>query len=279
MKTSWLLGASVFALGIGGALPTAVAQESDGEEAVARQDVVVITATRREGSVQDVPINVAAVGAAQIEEQGISELSDLLSFVPGINVVDRGARQGNPIIVRGINADPIGPGDGDNSGGGTVATYLGEVPLFIDLKLNDMERVEVLETRQPAERAAEHCLPPLDGLDDLLKEPRVQLVAEERLAVGLHLRLDGCQRVGPGLTLGEVLVFEPLNDLVGRNVEDAVQVDVQLGARGVVGQRRDEPSVEVLAVATAELAKVAGDAHSVGWRGALYTATTRLRGV
>ena len=144
MKTSWLLGASVFALGIGGALPTAAAQESDGEEAVARQDVVVITATRREGSVQDVPINVAAVGAAQIEEQGISELSDLLSFVPGINVVDRGARQGNPIIVRGINADPIGPGDGDNSGGGTVATYLGEVPLFIDLKLNDMERVEVL---------------------------------------------------------------------------------------------------------------------------------------
>ncbi len=31
MKTSWLLSASVFALGIGGALPTAVAQESDGE--------------------------------------------------------------------------------------------------------------------------------------------------------------------------------------------------------------------------------------------------------
>lgn len=144
MKRSWLLGASVFALGIGGVLPVASAQESDGEDEVARQDVVTVTATRREGTVQDVPINIAAVGAAQLEEQGISELSDLISFVPGINVVDRGARQGNPIIVRGINADPIGPGDGNNDGGGTVATYLGEVPLFIDLKLNDMERVEVL---------------------------------------------------------------------------------------------------------------------------------------
>ncbi|WP_084421331.1 TonB-dependent receptor [Henriciella litoralis] len=152
-KTNWLLGTSIAALTLGAFIaPAAQAQDATdeqtqdapSEDAVARQDVVTVTATRRAGTVQDVPINIAAVGAAQIEEQGISELSDLLSFVPGINVVDRGARQGNPIIVRGINADPIGSGDGDNSGGGTVATYLGEVPLFIDLKLNDMERVEVL---------------------------------------------------------------------------------------------------------------------------------------
>lgn len=143
MKRTWFLGASVFALSLG-AMPAANAQDSDTEDDVARQDVITVTATRREGTVQDVPINIAAVGAAQIEEQGITELSDLLSFVPGINIVDRGARQGNPIIVRGINADPIGSGDGNNDGGGTVATYLGEVPLFVDLKLNDMERVEVL---------------------------------------------------------------------------------------------------------------------------------------
>ena len=143
MKNSWLLGASVLALGLGAAMPAA-AQETETEDEVARQDVVTVTATRRASTVQDVPINIAAVGAAQIEEQGISELADLISYVPGINIVDRGGRQGNPIIVRGINADPIGPGDGNNDGGGTVATYLGEVPLFIDLKLNDMERVEVL---------------------------------------------------------------------------------------------------------------------------------------
>ena len=143
MKTSWLMGASVIALGMVAVTPVAAAQET-AEEAEARQDVVTVTATRREGSVQDVPINVAAVSAAQIEEQGLDELADLIAFVPGINLVDRGPRQGNPIIVRGLNADPIGSGDGDNSGGGTVATYLGEVPLFIDLKLNDMERVEVL---------------------------------------------------------------------------------------------------------------------------------------
>ncbi|MFT3726025.1 MAG: TonB-dependent receptor [Hyphomonadaceae bacterium] len=109
-----------------------------------KRDVVIVTASRREENVQDAPINIAAVGGEQIEEQGFTDIADVLAYVPGINVVDRGGRQGNPIIVRGLNADPIGPGDGDNSGGGTVATYIGEIPMFVDLKLNDMQRVEVL---------------------------------------------------------------------------------------------------------------------------------------
>ena len=32
---------------------------------------------------------------------------------------DNGGRQGNPIIVRGLNADPLGSGDGNNDGGGS----------------------------------------------------------------------------------------------------------------------------------------------------------------
>lgn len=143
MKTRLLTSASaLLALSL---TPHAVAQDNDAEtEAESRQDTVIITATRRAESVQDVPLNIAAVGAEQIEQQGFTELADTLAYVPGINVVDRGGRQGNPIVVRGLNANPIGSGDGNNDGGGTVATYLGEIPLFIDLKLNDMERVEVL---------------------------------------------------------------------------------------------------------------------------------------
>ncbi len=143
MKTSLLTTSSVIAFLTMGQAALAQTEEAPADT-VARQDTVYVTATRREETVQNAPINIAAVGGPQIEEQGLTELADLIATVPGINVVDRGGRQGNPIIVRGLNADPIGPGDGDNSGGGTVATYLGEVPLFIDLKLNDMERVEVL---------------------------------------------------------------------------------------------------------------------------------------
>ncbi len=119
--------------------PPAFAQGDTADE-----DRIVVTATRRAESIQDIPLNIAAVGGEQIEEQGLTELSDLLRYVPGINLVDRGGRQGNPIIVRGLNVDPLGSGDGNNDGGGTVATYLGEIPVYLDFKLNDLERVEVL---------------------------------------------------------------------------------------------------------------------------------------
>ena len=119
------------------------AQDADAADDAGLEEITV-TATRRAASVQDVPLNIAAVGGSQIQEQGFSELSDLLTYVPGINVVDGGGRQGNPIIVRGLNAESLGSNDGNNSGGGTVATYVGEIPLYVDLRLNDLERVEVL---------------------------------------------------------------------------------------------------------------------------------------
>ena len=124
----------------------AMAQSSEGAATQTddNDNVIIVTATRRAESVQEIPLNIAAVGAEQIEEQRLTELSELLPFVPGINIVDRGGRQGNPVIVRGLNVDAIGSGDGNNDGGGTVATYLGEIPVFVDLKLNDLERVEVL---------------------------------------------------------------------------------------------------------------------------------------
>ena len=110
----------------------------------AQLEEIVVTATRRAESVQDIPVNISAVGGQQIEQQGFDDLSELASYVPGINVVDQGGRDGNRIVVRGLNAEPIVNAFGQENGGGTVATYVGEIPLYVDLRLNDLERVEVL---------------------------------------------------------------------------------------------------------------------------------------
>ncbi len=108
-------------------------------------DEVIITATRRDTTVQDAPINIAAVGGEALEAQGFSDLADIAAYVPGVHLVDQGGRDGNRIIVRGLNADPIGGSEGVGNGtGGMVATYIGEVPIALDLKLNDLERVEFL---------------------------------------------------------------------------------------------------------------------------------------
>lgn len=106
---------------------------------------VFVTATRRAASVQDIPINISAISGAAIEKQGISDLTELAQWVPGITVVDQGARGSNAVIVRGLSTDVLSGSEGNgNNSSGTVATYLGEIPIFVDLKLNDMERVEVL---------------------------------------------------------------------------------------------------------------------------------------
>lgn len=143
MKTKLLASASaIVALSLA---PNAIAQSDEAEpEAEARQETVIITATRRAESVQDVPINIAAVGGDQIEQQGFGDISELAAYVPGLNVSDQGGRDGNRIIVRGLNAEPVQAAFGQPDGGGTVATYVGEIPLYVDLRLKDLQRVEVL---------------------------------------------------------------------------------------------------------------------------------------
>ena len=133
------LSASLIALPVG-----FTASFSTTAHAQVVDDEIIVTATRRSESIQDIPVNISAVGGAQIEQQGFGDISELAAFVPGLNISDQGGRDGNRIVVRGLNADPVENGAGQENGGGTVATYVGEIPLFVDLRLNDLQRVEVL---------------------------------------------------------------------------------------------------------------------------------------
>ncbi|WP_265562940.1 TonB-dependent receptor [Sphingomicrobium arenosum] len=114
------------------------------QDQLVSDDAIIVTATRRDGTVQDVPINISAVGAEELAERRLDDLRELARAVPGVYVVDQGNRSGTPIVFRGLNATGLGSFDGNNDGGGTVATYVGEVPLYVDLRLKDMERVEFL---------------------------------------------------------------------------------------------------------------------------------------
>lgn len=103
-------------------------------------EVINVTATRRSGTVQEAPLNITALDNDVIAQQNISELADIARWVPGLTITDQGGREASPIIVRGLNTNSSGPG----SDGGTVSTYIGELPAAVDLKLVDVERVEVL---------------------------------------------------------------------------------------------------------------------------------------
>lgn len=139
-----LLGATML-MGVGTA--PAFAQDAAGEAAQDTEqeggsNVIVVTATRRATSIQDVPINISAIGDEQLARQRIDDVRDIADFTPGLTISDTGPGSTGAIVLRGLNAS-------DTSANGAsfddaLGLYLGEVPLYYDFKLLDIARVEVL---------------------------------------------------------------------------------------------------------------------------------------
>lgn len=133
-----------------------MAQESNASPAGQRPaagmqlEEIVVTATKRQVSLQDVPVAVTAFTAQDILARGLTQYADILSSVPGVYYEDGGPGD-TAIRIRGMS-----------SGGGgtppTVATYFGEIPLSAQGGGNlgqhgtprfvDIERVEVLRGPQ-----------------------------------------------------------------------------------------------------------------------------------
>lgn len=147
------LGAvSVIAL-ISGLSGVSLAQEGDeADNGAYADDIVVVTARKREESLLEVPVSVSAFSADRIQSAGITSAAELGKFVPGLDFqqwgsgTDGGATNPN-ITFRGIRQQLSGPSnqvgaifwDGSYMGAGA-----GIVPL------DDLERVEVIKGPQTA---------------------------------------------------------------------------------------------------------------------------------
>lgn len=127
------------------ATPAWAQDAAESDAAVGNANEIVVTATRRSTTLQDVPINISAVGAEQISRNRIDDVQDLAAFTPGMTVTDTGPRSTGDIVLRGISSADAGGGSNQNN---AVGVYLGEVPLYLDFKLIDISRVEVLQGPQ-----------------------------------------------------------------------------------------------------------------------------------
>lgn len=106
---------------------------------------VVVTATRRATTLQSVPINISAVTSETLRNERIDDVRSLAAFTPGVTVADTGPASTGNIILRGISSGDTGDNTNSNN---AVGVYLGEVPLYLDFKLVDIDRVEVLQGPQ-----------------------------------------------------------------------------------------------------------------------------------
>jgi iron complex outermembrane receptor protein len=113
-------------------------------------DEVVVSATRRDTSIQDIPYSISAISATTLQDNHVQSLSDLTKMIAGVSFVDSGPASRSNIVLRGINANATNQqgNSGPLSTVSPVSTYIGETPLFLSLQIDDLERVEVLRGPQ-----------------------------------------------------------------------------------------------------------------------------------
>lgn len=82
---------------------------TDGAVEASANDEIVVTARKREESLQDVPISVQAFSGAALEQAGIKDFSEIAYRVPGLKLSAERAVD-TELFIRGIGSDIQGAG-------------------------------------------------------------------------------------------------------------------------------------------------------------------------
>ena len=112
---------------------------------------IVVTATRRAESVFNIPYNISATTGQQLDAAGVVDFSKLQQVVPGLVYNGGGIREGgsqNGFILRGLNTDRTSTSDTPYLTVAPVSVYIDDTPVFANLHLTDIARVEVLRGPQ-----------------------------------------------------------------------------------------------------------------------------------
>jgi len=141
-RTALLTSCALFTM-----LSSGVYAVEGAEDGLFEVEEIIITANKRAQSLQDVPTSVAAVTGGQVRNRGLQSINDLV--VPGLDIQERSPGF-NRITIRGISPSP-----GTSATAGMyvdetpyVLTIGGQSDLGADVRLFDIERVEVLRGPQ-----------------------------------------------------------------------------------------------------------------------------------
>ncbi|HWA59905.1 MAG TPA: TonB-dependent receptor [Caulobacteraceae bacterium] len=153
MKTRYTMSCAALALLSAGAARAADATTGGSDAMSTAVSEVVVSAQRRDESVEKVPMTVQAFGKETISRLNIETLDDLVKFTPNVTFGKNGPGQG-VIFMRGLSAGLQG-----NQSSATIATFP-NVALYlddqsmqfpahnVDIYAVDLERIEVLEGPQ-----------------------------------------------------------------------------------------------------------------------------------
>ncbi|PCI53122.1 MAG: TonB-dependent receptor [Alphaproteobacteria bacterium] len=148
LKQALWVSTSMLAIGF---CTTAQAQTNNDEQtnSVAAEDNIIVTATRREQRIQDVPLSITAYQPRELVEKGITGYEELARETPGV-ILNKPTANFNNFTARGIATNGYGAGLQ-----ATVTIYIDELPIsangnstILDPNLFDVERIEFLRGPQ-----------------------------------------------------------------------------------------------------------------------------------
>lgn len=148
MKRFWRM-VLVLLVGTGmvlGGFPAVYGQDSEEKEEekeVFTLDEIVVTATKREENILDVPVTLSAFDSGLIEELGISDEGDLEALTPGLQFGNDESREGEGTVIRGIGTRAAGTLHADLAVANYVDGIYSHSAVGVAPNLFDIERVEV----------------------------------------------------------------------------------------------------------------------------------------
>lgn len=111
---------------------------------------VVVTARKKQESLQDAPIAVTAISAEDVDDRQIRSIDDIARFAPGFVFSKAFGRNAERPVVRGLGSVLAGTAPGLESGTAYFVDGVYYPSTIQSLDLGDLERVEVIRGPQSA---------------------------------------------------------------------------------------------------------------------------------
>lgn len=147
MTTTSLLVVSAMAIGFGTGSAAAQDQDQSASDDTSVMEEIIVTSRRRSESLQNVPISISALSAADMQEKGITNVEDVGEFVPNLTLTTSDRANNTRIVIRGIGGGFPDPTQSFGTGLYINGVY---IPNSIGgyMSTLDIERVEVLRGPQ-----------------------------------------------------------------------------------------------------------------------------------
>ena len=180
------------------AAPAFAQQTAQNDEESRTIENIIVTAQKREQSLQDVPIVVTAVSEQLLQDTGVKDIKDLTVLTPGLTVTSTSSEASTTARVRGIGT--VGDNPGLESSVGVVIDGVYRPRNGVGFgDLGELERIEVLKGPQGTLFGKNTSA---GVINIVTKRPTQDFSSQVEVTAGNYGALEGSASINGGLREG-----------------------------------------------------------------------------